>query len=353
MNGKNCICLERARRSNPSGAYSSWTMSSQRDNSLTVNPRGIDHQGGVGVWARNVILELAHLHKIQFASALGINSNNHALTRLSENLLLPLCHPKSKTLISLCNWGPLINNQLIVIHDIAPIRYPGLFNKTYSNWARLMLPKLLSKAQTIGTVSKFTKNEIVNVFSIDEAKIHVFGGSTRRNQHNTDSNLLLSKKNNSKYMLFLGAHDPRKNLDFLLDIWSSVYKQTGIRLLVTGIPNSKVFTWNISANARGVEYLGFVEEFQIERLMRSALCILSPSIYEGFGLPIVESLKIGTPVIANITGVVEEIDSSGLIALPLIPELWHKTIVEFKPTKFDFDWYDWDFVASKISQSIR
>ncbi len=307
----------------------------------------------MGVWARNVILELAHLHKIQFAHAFGINSKNHGLTRLSENLLLPLCHPKSQTLISLCNWGPLINNQLIVIHDIAPIRYPEFFNKTYSNWARLMLPKLLNKAQTIGTVSKFTKKEILKVFSIDEEKIHVFGGSIRRNQQNTDSIPLRSEKNNCKYMLFLGAHDPRKNLDFLLGIWSSVYEKTGTRLLVTGIPNSKVFKLNISANTRGVEYLGFVEEFHIERLMRNAMCILSPSIYEGFGLPIVESLKIGTSVIANITGVVEEINSSGLIALPLIPELWHKAIVEFKPTKFDFDWYGWDLVASKISQSIR
>lgn len=328
-------------------------MSRKLDKTLLVNPRGVHHMGGVGVWARNVILELAQLHNIQFAHAPGIKANNHAITRLSENLVLPLFHPKSRTLISLCNWGPLINNQLIVIHDLAPIRFPGFFNRAYTNWARLMLPKLLKKAQIIGTVSEFTKNEILNLYSLDDSKIHVFGGSTRRIQHKTDLDPAFSNNNNSKYMLFFGSHDPRKNLAFLLGIWPSVYSQSGIRLLVTGIPNSNVFTSNISTDTDGVEYLGFVEEDQVVTLMRNAICILCPSMYEGFGLPIVESLKIGTPVIANITGIVEEINSSGLIKLPLIPELWQETILNFTPISFEFDWYDWDLVALKISQSIR
>jgi glycosyltransferase involved in cell wall biosynthesis len=304
------------------------------------------------VWARNVLFELAQLHEIQFARAVGLNSTNHALTRLSENLLLPLFHSRSQTLISLCNWGPLIENQLIVIHDIAPIRYPEFFNKNYSNLATIMLPKLLNKAQIIGTVSEFTKNEIVNVFSINEEKIQVFGGSTRRKQQTGNSIPPPTMTNFSKYMLFLGAHDPRKNLDFLLDIWSSVYQQTGISLLVTGIPNSKVFTRNNSKETKGIEYLGFVEESQIENLMIGAMCLLSPSIYEGFGLPIVEALKFGTHVIANKTGVVEEIDSPGITVLPLISDLWHEAIVEFNATKFEFDWYDWDLVASKISKNF-
>jgi glycosyltransferase involved in cell wall biosynthesis len=153
-------------------------------------------------------------------------------------------------------------------------------------------------------------------------------------------------------MLFLGAHDPRKNLNFLLEIWDSIYKETGLILMVTGLPNSKVFGRAISSNSKGVQYLGFVENLKMNELLRGARCLLSPSIYEGFGLPIIEALQEGIPVISTKTGVVQEISSLGINVVPLVPELWKQAIMEFKPVAFKFEWNSWDQVALNLSQDL-
>lgn len=317
---------------------------------IKINPRGINHVGGVSRWAQNVSTILLENESTSIQGCPGINSSNHFVTRLAENLILPRCLESEDFLVSLCNWGPIIENQLLVIHDVAPLVHPEYFSNRYQQFVALVLPKLAKKVRTISTVSELAKKDICEKLNIPEEKVIVVGAaSSLSNIKNRNSKLSTFDR---KFMLFLGGHDPRKNLKFLTGFWPEIYNETGISLYFTSNGNKSIFKDQNLSNIKGVKHIGHPDDIQMAEYIKNASCLLSPSFYEGFGMPVIEALSLGTPVIATRTGVVGEICSVGLSVVSLESEAWKRAILSHKKIPFEFEWHSWNEVSAKILAAI-
>ncbi len=329
-------------------------MEATREAKILVNPRGLNHVGGVARWARLVLEQLSNFQEIRLIKPWGIESESHHVTRASENFLIPILMSKDDLLLSLCNWGPVIENQAIVIHDVAPLAHPEFFSGSYVHFSKVILPRLIRKSSHVLTVSEFTKREILRMFDIDADKISVVGASSTLQSINLESEEVLGsfQKPTKRYMLFLGAHDPRKNLTFILNLWEEIHNQTGMNLIVIGQRKTRVFPGTISKEVRGVTYIEQVSNVELKSLISNASCLLSPSRYEGFGLPIIESLLLGTPVISSITGIAEDIASPGLQKLALESNGWKSAILKHEKSDFRFEWNSWSKVAQNVSEAI-
>ena len=327
-------------------------MGSKKHRRLKINPRGINHTGGVARWGKKVSEILLDNQEASLLKCPGIESKSHFVTRFSENVILPNYLKSEDFLVSLCNWGPLLKNQLLVIHDVAPIVHPEYFSKWYQLFAQVTLPRLAEKVSAISTVSEYSKQEICEKLNVPSEKVTVVGAASAINNLNLDlinSSDVMCK---TAYMLFLGGHDPRKNLSFLLSLWPEIHKESGLELYITSSGDSPVFEKQILSDLPGVKLIGNPNDIQLANYIRNASCLLSPSHYEGFGMPIIEALSLGTPVIATNTGIVVEIRSKGLKVAPLESQAWKSEILNHRKIAFDFEWDSWHEVSSKIIRTI-
>lgn len=164
---------------------------------VLINPRGLDHSGGVGNWGKHVASHLVKNIDYVVAKQKYSGSSNHQLTRASEFFVLPRESKKYKYLLSLCNWGPLVSNQVIVIHDIAPLIYPEFFSKSYAFFCEKMIPKLVGNATKICTVSDFSADEISKYLNVSRSKIATLGAAPTLFRDQMQSSQI-----HSRYMLF-------------------------------------------------------------------------------------------------------------------------------------------------------
>ena len=316
---------------------------------VLINPRGLDHSGGVGLWGKNVANYLVQNIDYVVAKQKYSGSSNHQLTRASEFFLLPRESEKYEYLLSLCNWGPLVSNQVIVIHDIAPLIYPDFFSKSYAFFCEKMIPKLVRNASKICTVSDFSADEISRYLQVPRSEIAILGAAPTLYREQTKPSLI-----QSKYMLFLGAHDTRKNLKFLLNFWPIIYDKTKLKLLVTGQVPQKTFKKKRQNEiCKGVDYLGYVNSGILTNLIQNADAILTPSLYEGFNIPVIESLSLGTQVISSPTGIATTLKNDGLTVLDLNPEKWIDKILSYSKVDFSYQSESWRDIANKMKSTVE
>ena len=316
---------------------------------VLINPRGLDHLGGVGLWGKHVASNLVQNYDYVVAKQKYTSSSNHQITRASEFFLLPRESKKYNYLLSLCNWGPLVSNQVIVIHDIAPLIHPEFFSKSYALFCEKMIPKLIRNSSKICTVSDFSAEEISRYLQISRSEITTLGAAPTLHLEQEESLQI-----HYRYMLFVGAHDARKNLEFLLSFWPIIYDKTNLKLLVTGQVTSKVFKKNKQSQYfKGVNYLGYVNSGVLTNLIRNADAILTPSFYEGFNLPVIDSLSLGTQVISSPTGIATSLQNDGLTVLDLDPVKWVDKILNHSKIDFSYQAESWSDIANKVNLTIK
>lgn len=314
-----------------------------------INPRGLDHPGGVGLWGKNVVNYLVHNIDYVVAKQKYSDSSNHQLTRASEFFLLPRESKRYEYLLSLCNWGPLVSNQVIVIHDIAPLIHPDFFSKRYALFCEKMIPKLVRNALKICTVSNFSADEISRYLQVPRSEIAILGAAPTLYRDQTQPSPI-----QPRYMLFLGAHDMRKNLAFLLNFWPIIYDKTKLKLLVTGqVPKKTFKKTKQNEFCKGVDYLGYVNSGVLTSLIQNADAILTPSLYEGFNLPVIESLSFGTQVISSPTGIAMTLKNDGLTTIDLIPEKWIDKILGHSKVVFSYQSESWREIANRVDSTMK
>jgi glycosyltransferase involved in cell wall biosynthesis len=204
-------------------------------------------------------------------------------------------------LLSLCNTGPLaVKQQIVCIHDVntrlAPESYSFMFRSAY----RLLEPALGRRARKITTVSRFSK-QMLRQFDITPAKEvaviydgheHVFEWDPRQSAIR-EADLLLP------YVLVVGSKAPHKNLAIIYSIATDLAAR-GIHVFMTGGENINVFAQNQKAQSpSNVRHLGRVSDNDLAFLYRRALCLAFPSKTEGFGLPAVEAMALGCPLVSS------------------------------------------------------
>ena len=199
---------------------------------------------------------------------------------------------------------------VVTVHDLAVYLMPELFPDRLiklDQW--LLVPRSLKRADRIIAVSENTKQDIIKLFKVAPEKIQVVYEGAEDNYELIIKNYELNKaKINDKYFLYLGTIEPRKNLVRLIGAFKKL-KLTepaakGVKLILAGKngwKNQEVFMAlaqvNTELQEEAVDYLGYITAEKKTELLSHALAFVFLSLYEGFGLPVAESMAVGAPVV--------------------------------------------------------
>lgn len=196
-----------------------------------------------------------------------------------------------------------------LITDLAVFRMPEVYQTSRAVWWKLQYRYLCRRADFFLAISEFTKNEMIQLLGISPQKIHVIPCAgpdllTRVDDH--EKICALRKKYNlpEKYMLFVGNTNPRKNLLRMIHAFDKAADQidSSYHLVIAGEQG-----WKFSREAalQGIRYkqrihfIGFVEQQDMPALYSAAELFLFPTLYEGFGIPVIEAQMCGTPVLTS------------------------------------------------------
>ncbi len=211
---------------------------------------------------------------------------------------------------------PYLGNTpaILTIHDLSPWK-----DRTWHTGAdrvRRRTPWLirLRRAQMILTVSEAMRREIVAHFQLPETLVRAIPLAAselfRPTAHLTPPA--------RPYFLFIGTLEPRKNLNALIEAWRETRGETGADLLIAGRTRAD---FTPIAASPGMEYLGEVPDAELPRLLASALAFVYPTLYEGFGLPVLEAMQCGCPVITSRDPAVREVADGAAIHAATVQEL--------------------------------
>jgi glycosyltransferase involved in cell wall biosynthesis len=191
---------------------------------------------------------------------------------------------------------------VVTVHDLAVLRHPGTFNQWTRRYSRLAVPRVARAARRLIAVSEFTRRELVELLRVPEDKIRVIPNAVAE-PFRPDG-----PKAEGDYLLAVGTLEPRKNLAAAQE----AARRVGVRLLIVGERG-----WG-GVNAD--DWLGRVSDEQLAELYRGARCLVYPSLYEGFGIPVLEAMACGTPVVTSVGGATEEVAGGAAVLVdPLDP----------------------------------
>jgi glycosyltransferase involved in cell wall biosynthesis len=178
-----------------------------------------------------------------------------------------------------------VGRSVLTVHDLSFERNPGLMPRKDRFVFKTTVPTSARKADRVIAVSERTRDDLVELYGIPAEKIAVI-------PHGVDPAFSPGDGGGEGYLLFVGAvqrrKDPRAALDAALDL--------GMVLVVAGPEREPALADELRAG--GADLRGYVERPELAELYRRAACLVIPSQYEGFGLPVLEALASGTPVVA-------------------------------------------------------
>lgn len=227
--------------------------------------------------------------------------------------------------------------KVTIIHDMAYKACPDTVNKKTKKWLDLNLKKSCIRADAIITVSEFSKSEIIKYLKIPKEKIHVMHLGVDFSKFHTEyteeqARLIRDKYGlENEYLLYLGTIEPRKNIRALIEAYAVLHsKDAYIPQLVlsggNGWLNDDIYGAVKELQLEDkVIFTGYVDQEDSPVLMKNALAFLFPSLYEGFGMPVIEAMACGTPVMTSNSSSLAEI--AGDAAL-LVDEKSVKSISE-------------------------
>ncbi len=225
-----------------------------------------------------------------------------------------------RLLWSPCNSGPLLaRKQVVTIHDAAVFDCPGSFSSSFRAGYRFLLPQLARRAAAVTTVSEFSRRRLSEHLKLDPARIDVIWNGVGANfapqpceMIGEAANMLGLKM--GRYFATLSTIEPRKNLHLILNAWNRARLRPGgdlegMKLVVIGAAGAAtVFARpQTSENADDVIYTGFLPEDILPAILSGARALLFPSLYEGFGLPVIEAMACGAPTVVSRCGSLPEI----------------------------------------------
>jgi glycosyltransferase involved in cell wall biosynthesis len=235
--------------------------------------------------------------------------------QLWEQAELPLA-ARGGILVSLGNTAPVMagSRQIVVIHDAGVFDTPASYSLRFRTWYRTLQHGLVRAGVQIVTVSKFSRDRIAARLAIDPARIAIMyeGADHIRNVAADPGTLERHDLRPGNFALVVGSWVAHKNLD-ALDGVAAMLERRGMVLAVVGSVQSTLVCGNPQDVGFTGRRLGRVTDAELRALYESAACLLFPSRYEGFGLPPVEAMACGCPVLAGVGGAVEEICGDGAL----------------------------------------
>jgi len=200
---------------------------------------------------------------------------------------------------------------VVTIHDLSFLVFPEQYSRIFTWYYREAVRQSLKNADAIVADSVSTKNDIINFYGIDKARIKVIAlgvSSYFLQPSKGDSARLIEEA----YFFSLTTHPKRKNIYSVLEVLARSKKLQGLKYVIAGlIPEAYLQELKSDISRLGLNEIvilfGYVTEEQLRNLYQHAKFFIYPSFYEGFGFPILESMVCNTPVIASGTSSMREI----------------------------------------------
>jgi glycosyltransferase involved in cell wall biosynthesis len=317
---------------------------------IDIRPLLEERRGGVSIYAAETVRALvsrASHDYVLFSNARGrvptdvpreSSTVTHRFFRYPNRLFnASLAFLGTPTVESLTGdvdavWLPNLNfvatkkPLAVTVHDLSFVRSPRFFTAKQRLWHRLVdAKKTLRRADAVIAVSDHTKADVAETFGIPAGRIHVvhpaadarFAPQSPADVARVRAAHLLPEK----FYLFLGALEPRKNVAGIIDAFDRLPGDAHLVIAGgSGWLNKDVFRRAASSpKAERIRFLGYVDEADKPALYAAALALVYPSFYEGFGMPPLEAMAVGTPVIAShVSSLGEVVGDAGLLVDPYV-----------------------------------
>ena len=311
------------------------------------------HDYGIGTYVRNLVRHLARLDSttayvlicrpedVEFARHIGPNfealpdrSPNYSIR---EQFSVPLDLLRAK--VDLFHaphyvFSPLTMCPTVVtIHDCIHLRFPQyLPNRGALLYAQLFLRRAAARARRVMTVSEASKRDILHYLHVPAAKVEVIPNALDERFATPPAEADIARVReryqlNTPFMLYAGNIKPHKNIDRLIEAFALLRRRgpDGVKLLIIGdeiskYPNLRRLVHRHQLHQH-VRFFGFVPDTTLAVLYRLAAAFVFPSLYEGFGLPPLEAMASGTPVISsNVSSLPEVVGNAAILIDPLDPQ---------------------------------
>ena len=280
---------------------------------------------------------------------------------LWEQVELPF-YAKDGFLLNLCNCAPLIKKkQLLIIHDAAIAAYPQAYSWKFRVWYRVMHTVCGKRTEKIVTNSEFSKTELQKYFNINPNKIRVVYGGIEHMDRMKEDDSIIEELNLSKggFVFAVSSKNPTKNFPLVL---KAARLLPDVKFVIAGGSNNAVFASDNSEFLNNVTYTGYVSDEKLISLYRHAAVFVYPSLYEGFGIPPLEAMSQGCPVIVSDCASLPEVcggnalycqsNNGDDLADKIIGVLLGENILEFDAQKIK-EKYVWERSAKCICDILQ
>jgi glycosyltransferase involved in cell wall biosynthesis len=246
-----------------------------------------------------IVCPKAPIHQDYDVSDLTILHYGIGTSHFWEQCVLPFffLNKKDYVVLSFTGLGSiLIRHKIMTVHDLAFLKNPSWYSRTYYWYYKFMTPLAVRTSQHILTVSEFSKREILRFYPfLKGEKISVVYNAIDRQLFKPITTP--AQEEAVPFVLCVSSIDPRKNFARLIEACQNL---TGAKLYIVGKYN-RVFSQHIQLDSTSdhIRFLGRVSDDELVGLYNQAACFVFPSLYEGFGLPPLEAMACGCPVLTS------------------------------------------------------
>jgi glycosyltransferase involved in cell wall biosynthesis len=221
--------------------------------------------------------------------------------------------------------------SVITVHDLAIYRNAGWFPARQPLSTRFVVPRSVLRADVVITVSENTAKDVVDIFGIPRSKIEVIPHGVAASFAPMSAEDLAAARARLKlperFILFVGTVEPRKNLETLLEAWAMMRDRPDLVVVGAWGWNYESIRQRMARMGPGLHHFDSLGPADLPAIYNSARVLAHPAWYEGFGLPPLEAMACGTPVVvSDRASLPEVVDGAGLVVPADQPDAWRKAL---------------------------